>query len=68
MHGRAGSEIKKAHVSRNVYVKKHFYVKKMYNAITMTEESRITQINMMYVCLPGAQEKGKLRWWVDSDL
>lgn len=40
----------------------------MYNAITMTEESRITQINMMYVCLPGAQEKGKLRWWVDSDL
>lgn len=40
----------------------------MYNAITMTEESRITQINMMYVCLPGAQEKGELRWWVDSDL
>lgn len=40
----------------------------MYNAITMTEESRITQINMRYVCLPGALEKGELRSWVDSDL
>ena len=34
----------------------------------LAPRGEITQINMMYVCLPGAQEKGELRWWVDSDL
>lgn len=44
MQGRAGSEIREAHVSRNIYVKNIFYVKNVMILSQLLKKCRITQI------------------------